>query len=359
MGVIRDLKDLEDLVVGASILATGGGGSIEQGLALARRVSELGGVELISVDELDGNEIIVSPYFIGSMGSISERNEEKVRSMIERALSFMEKTLGRRVGGIVASEMGGSNTLVAIYAASLARLKVVDGDLMGRAGPELHQSTANIYGIPVVPSVIVTPKGSTIVVHTISDLDFYESVSRHIAYLSGGWSLIVDTPILGSDAKKAIVRGSISRAINIGRALREVRERRGNPVEALVRASEGYVVFKGIVEGHSLRDSGRFLEGYIFIRDEGGLMKIYVKNEYLIAWVNEKPIVMCPDLIILLGENGDPILSNRVREGMKVVVVAARAPEIWRSAAGLELFGPKHFGFDLDYRPVEELVGGL
>jgi len=36
--------------------------------------------------------------------------------------------------------------------------------------------------------------------------------------------------------------------------------------------------------------------------------------------------------------------------------VAAKAPDIWRTPEGLKYFGPRHFGFDYDYIPVEELV---
>jgi len=34
----------------------------------------------------------------------------------------------------------------------------------------------------------------------------------------------------------------------------------------------------------------------------------------------------------------------------------ASAPEIWRSEAGLKLFGPRHFGFDYDYVAFEKLA---
>jgi DUF917 family protein len=30
--------------------------------------------------------------------------------------------------------------------------------------------------------------------------------------------------------------------------------------------------------------------------------------------------------------------------------------DVWRTAKGLELLGPRHFGFDIDYVPIEELA---
>jgi DUF917 family protein len=41
---------------------------------------------------------------------------------------------------------------------------------------------------------------------------------------------------------------------------------------------------------------------------------------------------------------------------MEVVVIGVRAPDIWRTKKGIELFGPKHLEFDFDYTPVEKLV---
>lgn len=73
-------------------------------------------------------------------------------------------------------------------------------------------------------------------------------------------------------------------------------------------------------------------------------------------WIDNEPLVMPPDLFILLDENGMPITNTILKENMRVVAIAAPAPDIWRTPRGLELFGPKHFGFNYEYVPVEKLV---
>jgi DUF917 family protein len=40
-----------------------------------------------------------------------------------------------------------------------------------------------------------------------------------------------------------------------------------------------------------------------------------------------------------------------------VVVIAFGCDPIWRTAGGLALTGPRTFGYDFDYLPVEELAG--
>jgi DUF917 family protein len=65
---------------------------------------------------------------------------------------------------------------------------------------------------------------------------------------------------------------------------------------------------------------------------------------------------MPPDLIVFLDPRGYGITNDAVAVGVGLSVVAARAPEVWRTARGLEFFGPKHFGFDFEYVPVESLA---
>jgi DUF917 family protein len=65
-----------------------------------------------------------------------------------------------------------------------------------------------------------------------------------------------------------------------------------------------------------------------------------------------------PDLISVLdNETADAIATERIRYGQRVVVIAFGCDPIWRTAGGLALTGPRTFGYDFDYLPVEELAG--
>ena len=360
MIILRNLDEAEDLLVGASILATGGGGSPSLGLKLVKDVLDKGVfIKIVDLEEIEWNNgVLVSPYFIGSMGSLSESREARIKDMLLKAIEVIEKAIGRKVVGFVSSELGGSNTAVPLYASALVGIPVVDGDLMGRAGPELHQSTAHIFNVRVTPSVVISPSGTIVLFEDIANVDDYESIAGHIARISGGWSLVIDTPLTRSDAEKVIIRNTLSLSMKLGRSLREARGKGFNALNVILNTLNGWVIFDGVVSKVDLRNTGRFLEGYVELKGDKGRLRIYVKNEYLMAWLNETPIVMCPDLIILLDEEGRPILSNMVKEGIRGIVVASRAPSVWRSERGLELFGPRHFGFDYEYKPVEELIGG-
>src|SRR3712207_8276425 len=50
-------------------------------------------------------------------------------------------------------------------------------------------------------------------------------------------------------------------------------------------------------------------------------------------------------------------ISEDLRYGFRVAVLAAPCDARWRTEAGLELVGPRYFGYDFDYRSEERRVG--
>ncbi len=111
---------------------------------------------------------------------------------------------------------------------------------------------------------------------------------------------------------------------------------------------------------YNWRNEGGFLKGEAVIdgtgRYVGHNLRTWIMNEHIMVWRDNNPIVMPPDLMSLLTPQGDPVTNTELKEGMKVIAIAAKAPEVWRTEKGLEYFGPKHFGFDYEYVPVEKLV---
>jgi DUF917 family protein len=44
-----------------------------------------------------------------------------------------------------------------------------------------------------------------------------------------------------------------------------------------------------------------------------------------------------------------------VRYGQRVTVIAFACDPIWRTPRGIEVVGPRAFGYDFDYVPIEDL----
>ena len=72
------------------------------------------------------------------------------------------------------------------------------------------------------------------------------------------------------------------------------------------------------------------------------------------AWKDGRLIATVPDLICML-DDGRPFTIPNFTDGMTMDVILLPAADIWRSARGLEVFGPRTQGVDADYVPFEEL----
>ena len=81
-----------------------------------------------------------------------------------------------------------------------------------------------------------------------------------------------------------------------------------------------------------------------------------MKNEHHVVWVGDRVVATSPDIIVVLDAATNQPLSTRgeVTAGRRVVVFAMKAldPD-WHSPKGIDLLGPRHFGFDFDYLPFD------
>jgi len=357
-----DEIELRDIIEGCTVLGTGGGGDPQEGWEMVKEAISGGKkIRLVSLDELPEDSIVVVPYFVGSIApGLESKKEPKIKDPIEKAFHRMEEYLGKKISAVLASELGGGNTAVALSIAAKLDLPIVDGDLLGRAAPELHQCTVHIFGIPMYPSVIVTESGNVVIVEEYADIDDYEALARYISVLGGKFSAVVDTPMSISEAKKPVVEGTLTLGLNIGRALREAKEAGKDPVEAVTNVLGGWIIFEGEVKKYIWRNEGGFLKGEVEVGGtgeySGHTLKSWIMNEHIMAWLDGEPIMMPPDLLIFLRDDGTPITNTELKEGMKINAIVAKAPEKWRLPNGLKFFGPRKFGFDYDYVPVEELI---
>ncbi|GAA2837881.1 hypothetical protein GCM10020220_028520 [Nonomuraea rubra] len=57
-------------------------------------------------------------------------------------------------------------------------------------------------------------------------------------------------------------------------------------------------------------------------------------------------------------ETAAAIQTEALRYGQRVTVLAWPCDPLWRTPKGLETAGPRAFGYDLGYVPVEELSHG-
>ena len=359
MVVLSSKQDVRDFIRGTTILATGGGGPPEVGLELLVRAVRAGErLEIAPLEEISQLNTGVSPFFVGSMAYCRALSVDEVASIAKRSMELLEE-MGIKPSFIFASEMGGRNAAIPLFVSSILGLPCADGDLIGRAAPEVVHSTTSIYGVSPYPALVVTPSENVFTVRRAS-IELYEYVVRSISKRLGKSVFVVDTPVSGKTFSKIAVRGTMSKSLELGRAVRQARARGEDPVEALVKALGGWLLFRGIIADCAWSDEGGFLLGEVLVKGvgewKGMTFKSWIKNEHIMAWVDGRPIVMPPDMFTFVKNDGEPLTNPDLKPGLEVCVVGGKAPEVWRTEKGLELFGPRHFGLDYDYIPIEELV---
>jgi len=380
MGELQTREDVHDLIAGLTLLGTGGGGRPEQGLdALLPHVEAGRPVAWVPAESLPDDGWACSVFGMGSIAPseplpAAERRrlgypEDWVvsRPMV-RAVEELAAYTGRRIDAIVPFELGAGNTATPMDAAARLGIALVDGDCAGRAIPELSQTTAAIAGIRFAPGAIADPWGNVLLVkETASDL-----VTERIGKLV---SLATKLPDMrapcahagfmmrGSDLKAITVQGGISRALAVGRALRVARTRGADPAASAAEALAGWVLFRGRIATKEWASRDGYMIGTTTVVGEGGdaghTLRIWFKNENHVTWRDGRPWVHSPDLVMVLdADSGTPYTNTLLAEGMRVAVLGARGDAKLRTPAALALLGPRHYDYDLDWVPIEQLMGG-
>ncbi len=349
-----DKTDLEHILLGATVLGTGGGGELEDGL---KRIGDdlAKGREfgLLSLNEVPDDALIASPYFCGSLtAQLSADAREDLQSF-----QALQQYLGRDIYATVSTEVGGGNTACALSVAANMGIPIVDGDPVGRAVPELQQSTFFMNQVPIAPMALANKFGDVIIIKNVTDSFKAEKLVRSIAVASDGYLGVTDHPQDGKKLKRSIIAGTLSNAEKIGSALE-----RTHDCHEVARAGGGFVLFRGEILDLRWRDDGGFTVGEIHVggsdEHEGERYKIWFKNEFLMAWKNDAVDITAPDLIcVLRGDDAMPLTSPNCVKGTRVVVVGLPASEIWRGEKGRATLGPQNFGFDCQYVPIDQRMG--
>lgn len=350
-----NVEDIEHFAFGAAVLGSGGGGDPRVGKLLAREAIRQGGpVKLIGLNELADDALVVSAAMVGSPTALAE----KLPSGDEIVLAFesIQDHLNRKIDAAVSAEGGGLNGIIPLAAGARLGIPVVDADAMGRAYPEIQMVTCTLHGIPATPMSMADEKGNTVLLKTLNNR-WTERLARSLVVDMGAAALAAFYPMSGRQAKTALVPGTLSLIESIGRAIGEARAQSRNPIDAVRRVTRGVELFRGKVADVERRTATGFARGEATLQGmgayESSVMRIQFQNENLVAWRDGQLAVSTPDLIVVLdADTAQPIPSEALRYGFRVVVLGIPCVPAWRTPEGLALVGPRYFGYDADYQPL-------
>ncbi|POR39400.1 Hydantoin utilization protein A [Tolypocladium paradoxum] len=392
--------DLELMATGCGVLGTGGGGPTYYEYLRALNVLRSGGkgkMRIVSPKSLNDDDIVCLGAWYGSPSVINERiaggNE------IIDAINTVNKIKGNEsFHALLADEMsvalwfiGGGNGMSAFPTGVHFDVPIVDGDAMGRAYPTMYHVTFSVYGYPLVPCAITDAAGNVSVVMSTDTPVRLEKVMRTTAVELGLTCASGTNPLPGSAIKEYGVPNTLSQAWYLGRAVHLAMRNKASYVDAIVRKTwsmrrnpsltghnqfdvcAGKLLYTGkIVDVHRYIGGGYTMGAAILAplgddeRDAPANasqqqvptdrhMTIPFQNEYLYAALgdaagseaSQEVVCTVPNLISVLGQDGEAIGSQDLRYGLRVNVIALPAHPLWRTAQGLKVGGPQGFGLDM------------
>jgi len=373
--LIKTEEDVRDLIRGLTLMGTGGGGRPDMGMDyLLPHIQEGKTIELSPPEVIPDDAWTCSVFGMGSIApqktlSLSERKALGYgdwvipRPMVE-AVRELEKYTGYRIEAIVPFELGAGNSTAPTDVAIRLGVKIIDGDYAGRAIPELAQTTPAVQGYTFEPGTICDPWGNVLIMKRAVSLQVAERIGKMISIATKLPDIKAPCAhagflLKGRDMKRLIVPDGVSRSLEIGRQIRKALEAGEDPAKAASEAMGGWVLFRGRVSRKEWESRDGYMYGTTIIQGSeahsGHTLKVWFKNENHITYLDEKPFVTSPDLIAIIdATSGEPYTNTVVEEGMNVAVLGARADVKYRRPEGLALLGPRYFGFDLDYVPIEK-----
>ncbi len=356
-----DEDALESIAIGAGILGTGGGGNPYSGkLQVRHLIEQHGPVRIVTPESVADDAFVVA---VGGMGSPTvsvERIPRGDETVV--ALRALETFVGERAGYLVPGEIGGSNSMRPMATSLLTGLPVVDGDAMGRAFPELQMDTFSIYGVPVAPAALADPHHNTVLWTKVKDPITLERQARAVTIQMGGSAGFAFPMMTGVDLKRTVIPMTMTFARKIGDAVRAARREHRDPVAEVIRQCSGHLLFTGKIIDVERRMAAGFARGFVELDglgdNRGERMTIDFQNENLIARLGDEILAIVPDLICIVDrDTAAPVSTEVLRYGLRVAVLGVPAPEILKTELALESVGPRAFGYDEEYVPLEGVYG--
>lgn len=329
------------------MLGTGGGGDPHVGALLAEQaIATHGPVQVVPLDELPDDAMVVMVAMMGAPTVMVE----KLPSLdeVKAAVRAVESALPEGpITHIVCAEIGGVNSTLPVVAAAALGLPLVDADGMGRAFPELQMVLPTLSGIAASPISFADEKGNVGVIRTV-DNSWAERIARVACVEMGCTIMIALFPQRGAQAQTSMVRGSVTRAVQVGRAITDARAANQDPVTAAVDVLGGRELFSGKVVDVQRATAAGFARGRARIEGTDESLELSFQNEHLVAQAGDTVLATTPDLIMVLEhDSGEPITTEGLHYGQRVRVIAAPSDPRWHSAEALQMVGPAYFGYSV------------
>lgn len=348
-------EDLSDILYGCAILGTGGGGELEEGFYYIDQALKAGKTfKLVDINDVPADKKVCTPYMLGALSPMLEQEEKHYQHLpqsgelaIMTAYKRLQEYSNDTFFGTICCELGGANTAISFYVAAMSDGYIIDADPAGRAVPEITHSTYYFNGIDASPIVTANEFGECFICENVSDDQRAESIVRALAMVSRNDIAAIDHAMHVGDLKHAVIKGTISMALDIGHAYRKAKEQNLDIADEIASHGRGYVAFRGTTNVFNFETKNGFTLGKVEIngtgKHAGNKYELYVKNENLMSRLNGEVDVTIPELICCIDmDKNEPVTNPNHCVGMNVAIVILPAPKEFLSDEGLKAFGPSY-----------------
>ncbi|WP_235734402.1 DUF917 domain-containing protein [Nocardioides alcanivorans] len=320
-------ENLRALADGASFFGSGGGGDCELGYAMAahRTAQAVVPTEIVDVSTLSPSDLVVHVALFGSPEIVAEQLPSG--DEFAHAAGELAARLGQRVGAIGTLEIGGVNALVPFLAATDLGVPVVDSDLMGRAFPQLTQTTAALTETAPGAMVLVGTVGTTVLLDGLKWTNADAIVANSVSSMGGSAAIALFGMSVETLSSVGIL-GSVTRAIRTGEAL--ARLPAGASSSKAANALGAALVLSGRVLDVVLSPGGLRTIVLDDASPEGRIGRVDAINEYVRVATDGEIVAEVPDIIVVLDEETlCPTQVDEVRVGQRVSVLRATSSKRW------------------------------
>ena len=188
-----------------------------------------------------------------------------------------------------------------------------------------------------------------------------ERIGKMVAIASYGVVFFASVLLSAEETRQTVVPGTLTMSYELGKAVHAAMAAGNDPIAEAIRVVEGWELFSGVVTGKEWQDKEGVMVGTTHILGTGKYaghnMDVWFLNENHVCWLDGKPYVCSPDLIILADPaTGEGYTNTEIKAGDPVTAIGARVFPLFRTEKGVANFGPRFWGFDFDYVPIEQVL---
>lgn len=344
-------SDIEQILIGATFLGAGGGGSLSFGIDMLKKLGEEN-VD-IQVDLLDLDEVADQNLYgtmVAGLGSPVKMIEGSFGPDAVAAFKAFQKAFsaeGKDVKYLYSGELGGFNTFVPMMVAIRSdkdpskRIQFLDVDGNGRAVPELNTSLNSVRGFPPYPIGLGNNLEEMIIAYAKTDKSA-ETIARQLCM---AYDMKIGFSTWGmniKELKENAVVGAMTLSQEVGKAIQAAKNKEQSPyaaIQEMVPALDVKCALRGKITDIKTETIEGFDVGTTTIIDEA------TQKTYLIDFQNENLLIRddanetyitVPELICIVttekntvGETCTPLTNADTKVGMEVEIVISPAHPFW------------------------------